>query len=147
MWKARLWCMRFPRKRKIPVFVFRGFFSSVISTALPSRAASGRRVGVWRAACAARLRCRCGFRPSSCTDSLGTHTTYVNSYEIFGTSAYFNGAVYLGVTPTSSSAPAGVRRFTYSGTLSAGSHTSLSIQQNRSEEHTSELQSLRHLVC
>src|ERR1039458_9391071 len=26
---------------------------------------------------------------SSCTDSLGTHTTYVNSYEIFGTSAYF----------------------------------------------------------
>ena len=67
---------------------------------------------------------------SSCTDSLGTHTTYVNSYEIFGTSAYFNGAVYLGVTPTSSSAPAGVRRFTYSGTLSAGSHTSLSIQQN-----------------
>jgi hypothetical protein len=66
---------------------------------------------------------------SSCTDSLGTHTTYVNSYEIFGTSAYFNGAIYLGVTPTSANAPAGVRRFSYNGTLSAGSYTSPSIQQ------------------
>ena len=33
MWKARLCCLRFPRKRKIPALGFWGFFSSVISTA------------------------------------------------------------------------------------------------------------------
>ena len=52
---------------------------------------------------------------SSCTDSTGTNTTMVNSYEIFGTSAYFNGSTYLGVTPTAANLPIGIRQFTYSG--------------------------------
>ena len=65
----------------------------------------------------------------SCTDVSGTFTAQSNSYEIFGTAAYFNGSVYLGVTPTSSSAPAGVRQFTYSGTLTPGPHSDPSIQQ------------------
>jgi len=66
----------------------------------------------------------------SCTDASGTHTAQSNSYEIFGTSAYFDGSVYLGVTPTSSSAPAGLRQFTYSGSLTPGPHSDPSIQQN-----------------
>ena len=52
---------------------------------------------------------------SSCTDSTGTNTTMINSYEIFGTSAYFNGSTYLGVTPTAANLPIGIRQFTYSG--------------------------------
>ncbi len=68
--------------------------------------------------------------PSSCTDSSGTHTAQVNSYEIFGTAAYFNGSVYLGITPTSPSTVAGVRRFTYSGTLTPADYSSPSIQEN-----------------
>ena len=68
--------------------------------------------------------------PSSCTDSAGTHTTNINSYEIFGTSAYFNGSVYLGITPTAN-VPAGIREFKYSGgVLSYGTYTSPSVQQN-----------------
>jgi hypothetical protein len=68
---------------------------------------------------------------SSCVDSLGTHTTQVNSYEIFGTAAWFNGGIYLGVTPTSSTAAAGVRRFAYSGgKLTAGAYTTPSVQQD-----------------
>jgi hypothetical protein len=66
---------------------------------------------------------------SSCTDN-GTFTAEVNSYEIFGTAAYFNGSVYLGVTPTSATAPGVVRQFTYSGTLTPASYTSTSIQEN-----------------
>jgi hypothetical protein len=54
---------------------------------------------------------------NTCMDSSGANTATVNSYEIFGTAAYFNGAVYLGVTPTSTTAPAGVRRFAYNGKL------------------------------
>jgi hypothetical protein len=70
---------------------------------------------------------------SSCTDpgTQNTHTTMVNSYEIFGTAAYFNGSVYLGITPTSTSAPAGIRRFTYAnGVLTPGSYTSPWVQEN-----------------
>jgi len=67
---------------------------------------------------------------NTCTDATGAHTTTINSYEIFGTAAYFNGAVYLGVTPTSSTAPAGVRRFTYNGTLTPDSYTADSVQVN-----------------
>lgn len=66
---------------------------------------------------------------SSCQDSTGTNYANITSYEIFGTSAYFNGQVYLGVTPTSSSAPGGVRQFDFSGTLSAASDTSNYQQQ------------------
>ena len=67
---------------------------------------------------------------ASCTDSKGTHTTDINSYENFGTAAYFNGAAYVGVTPTTSTAPAGVRQFTYAGTLTPAAYTSPSIQEN-----------------
>jgi hypothetical protein len=67
---------------------------------------------------------------TSCTDSAGTHTTDINSYEIFGTSAYFNGSVYLGITPTGN-VPAGIREFKYAGgVLSYGTYTSPSVQQN-----------------
>jgi hypothetical protein len=67
---------------------------------------------------------------SSCTDETGVNTTDINSYEIFGTAAYFNGSVYLGVTPTSTNAPAGVGQFAYSGTLTPVAYTTPSIQEN-----------------
>ena len=68
---------------------------------------------------------------TSCTDSTGTHTTDVNSYEIFGTAAYYNGSVYLGVTPTAANAPAGIRQFTYSGgTLTPYHETTPSVQES-----------------
>jgi hypothetical protein len=64
----------------------------------------------------------------SCTDTSGTWTTDVNSYEIFGTAAYFNGSVYLGVTPTGTNVPTGMRQFTYSGgQLTPASYTTNSI--------------------
>jgi hypothetical protein len=57
----------------------------------------------------------------NCTDNAGTTwRTEINSYEIFGTAAYFNGSVYLGVTPTALSVPAPVRQFTYNGNLTPG---------------------------
>jgi hypothetical protein len=67
---------------------------------------------------------------SSCTDEAGVHTTDINSFEIFGTAAYFNGSVYLGVTPTATKTPAGIGRFAYSGTLSPVDYTAPSIQEN-----------------
>jgi hypothetical protein len=51
----------------------------------------------------------------------------INSYEIFGTAAYFNGTVYLGVTPTVASVPGPLRAFTYNGQLTAGPYASDSI--------------------
>ncbi len=55
-------------------------------------------------------------------------TAEINSYEIFGTAAYFNGSVYLGITPTASlTANGAVRQFPYSGTLSYGSYTQPNI--------------------
>ena len=67
---------------------------------------------------------------ASCTDASGTHTTNSNSYEIFGTSAYYNGSIFLGVTPTTTTAPAGIREFVYSGKLSYGAETKPSILEN-----------------
>jgi hypothetical protein len=60
-----------------------------------------------------------GFDPysSSCTDTQGTWTTNINSYESFSTATYFNGWIYLGITPTSSSIPVGVVQLTYDGTM------------------------------
>jgi hypothetical protein len=60
-----------------------------------------------------------GFTPysSSCTDRHGTWTTDINSYESFSTPAYFNGSVYVGITPTVSNIPAGLRQLSYSGSL------------------------------
>jgi uncharacterized protein YjdB len=64
-----------------------------------------------------------GTYQQSCQDSTGTNYANITSYEIFGSTAYFNGAAYLGVTPTSTSAPAGVRQFDFTSTLSAQSDT------------------------
>jgi len=65
-------------------------------------------------------------------DSNGDTNDGINSYEIFGTSAYFNNSVYLGVTPTSGSAPGVVRRFSYaSGVLTSEEFTSLSVTQQQ----------------
>ena len=68
---------------------------------------------------------------ASCTDSQGkTWTTDINSYEIFGTAAYFNSTVYLGVTPTTAGVPGPLRAFSYNGQLTAGPYTSDSILQS-----------------
>ncbi len=68
---------------------------------------------------------------SSCTDASGTHTSQSSSYEIYGTSAYFNGSVYLGATPLTPTTPAGVREFIYTGSkLTYGAETKPSIQEN-----------------
>jgi hypothetical protein len=65
---------------------------------------------------------------TTCTDNQGkTWRTDINSYEIFGTAAYFNGSVYLGVTPTTLSIPGPVRQFTYNGNLTPGPVTTNSI--------------------
>jgi hypothetical protein len=64
-----------------------------------------------------------GTYQQSCQDSTGTNHANIASYEIFGSTAYFNGAAYLGVSPTSTSAPGGVRQFDYTSILSAQSDT------------------------
>ncbi|HZD75834.1 MAG TPA: hypothetical protein VE218_02440, partial [Acidobacteriaceae bacterium] len=70
-------------------------------------------------------------------DTNGDTNDGINSYEIFGTSAYFNGSMYLGVTPTTTNAPVGVvRQFTYAapGVLTATqAFTSLNIAQQQPE--------------
>jgi hypothetical protein len=65
-----------------------------------------------------------GTYQQSCQDSTGTNYANIASYEIFGSTAYFNGAAYVGVTPTSTSAPGGVRSFDFTSTLSPQSDTS-----------------------
>lgn len=65
---------------------------------------------------------------ATCTDASGSHTAQLNSYEINATAAYYNGSVYIGVSPTTSTAPAGVRQFIYSGTLTYGAEAKPSIQ-------------------
>ena len=67
---------------------------------------------------------------ASCTDSLGVWTTDVNSYEIFATSAFFNGAIYLCVTPTLPGVLAPLRQFYYAGTLTPGGSTSDNILES-----------------
>ncbi len=67
----------------------------------------------------------------SCPDSSGTHTANISSYEIFGTAAYFNGSVYLGITPTGTNVPSGIRQFTLSSSGLTPSHeTTPNILQN-----------------
>ncbi len=64
----------------------------------------------------------------SCTGTTESGSAYINSYEIFGTSAYFNGSVYLGITPTAVYQYNGVvRQFPYSGTLAYGGYTQPNI--------------------
>ena len=62
---------------------------------------------------------------ASCTDVVGypgagTWTTDVNSYEFFSTASYFNGSVYVGITPTATTIPVGIVQLGYSGTLTLG---------------------------
>jgi len=64
-----------------------------------------------------------GTYQQSCQDSTGTNYANITSYEIFGSTAYFNGSAYLGVTPTSSSGPGGVRQYDFVSTLSPQSDT------------------------
>jgi hypothetical protein len=61
----------------------------------------------------------------SCLDANGTtYTIKANYYEIYGTSAYFNGSVYLGISATQGGTRAGLRQFALSGnTLTRGSYT------------------------
>ncbi len=61
-----------------------------------------------------------------CPYMSGNPTGEISSYEIFGTSAYFNGYVYLGISPTGSSTVAPVRQFAFSGssnTLTPGAYS------------------------
>lgn len=67
---------------------------------------------------------------ATCTGTNESGSADINSYEIFGTAAYFNGSVYLGVTPTASDPYNGtLREFPYSGTLSYGGYTQPNILQ------------------
>jgi hypothetical protein len=69
------------------------------------------------------------YTSNPCLDVNGTsYTAQIGSYEIFGTAAYYNNYVYLGVTPTSSTAPGGVRQFD-SGTLTPAVMTQPTINQ------------------
>ena len=70
-----------------------------------------------------------GTYTNTCTDSTAINTAQVTSYEIFGTAAYYNNYVYLGVTPTSSTAPGGVRQFVFSATLTPAVMTQPTINQ------------------
>jgi hypothetical protein len=68
---------------------------------------------------------------ASCTDANHqTWTTNINSYEIFGTAAYFNATAYLGVSPTLMGAPGPIRAFANNGQLTAGPYSSDSILQS-----------------
>ena len=75
-----------------------------------------------------------GFSPysSSCTDSPqdggATWTADVNSYEIFATASYFNGSVYIGLTPPAAVIPVGIVQFQYAGTLTPGLMSAPAIQ-------------------
>lgn len=66
----------------------------------------------------------------SCKDVNGTtYTVKSNQYEIYGTSAYFNGSVYLGISASVTGIPAGLRQFTLSGsTLTPASHSAYGTQ-------------------
>jgi len=66
-----------------------------------------------------------------------SYSAIINSFEIFGTSAYFNGSIYLGITPTDTPGPApgdipsGIRQFTYTnGQWVPGADTTQYIQEN-----------------
>lgn len=68
----------------------------------------------------------------SCLDVNGTtYTIKQNPYEIYGTSAYFNGSVYLGISATQSGTRAGLRQFKLSGnSMTRGSYTSDGTQED-----------------
>jgi Bacterial Ig-like domain (group 2) len=74
------------------------------------------------------------YQSNPCNDANGkTYTAEVNAYEIYGTSAYFNGYLYLGISPTSSSTVAPIRQFKWDPaalTLTAGAYTSPNNTEN-----------------
>jgi len=66
-----------------------------------------------------------------CTYDPSQPTAVINSFEIFGTPAYFNGSIYLGITPTATNIPSGIRQFTYTGdTWVPGTDTLQYTQEN-----------------
>ena len=69
---------------------------------------------------------------ANCTDSKGVVlTSYLTSYQIYGTAAFFNNSAYLGITPSLTTVPGPVRRFTYAGgKLTPGLTTPDSIAPN-----------------
>lgn len=63
-----------------------------------------------------------------CTDKTGTHTADINSYQIFGTAAWYNGYVFLGISPADSTVVAPVRQFQWNGSkLSPGAYSAPSV--------------------
>lgn len=65
---------------------------------------------------------------ASCSDSSGTHTTMINSYQIYGTSAWYNGSVFLGIIPSASNVVAPVRQFAWNGSqLTPGAYSAPSV--------------------
>jgi len=69
---------------------------------------------------------------TTCTDNTGkVLTSDVTSYQIYGTGAFFNDSVYLGVTPSLTTVRGPVRQFTYAnGKLTPGAVTPDSIAPN-----------------
>jgi len=67
----------------------------------------------------------------SCSINGNSYSATINPFEIFGTSAYFNGSIYLGITPTATGIPSGIRQFTYTnGQWVPGTDTTQSTQQD-----------------
>lgn len=66
---------------------------------------------------------------ATCTNSTGAVLTdEINAYQIFGTAAFFNNSVYLGVTPSVTTTPGPVRQFTLNdGQLTPASMTTDSV--------------------
>jgi hypothetical protein len=69
---------------------------------------------------------------TTCTDNNGNAlTSDVTSYQIYGTAAFFNNTVYLGVVPSLASTRGPVRQFPYAnGLLTPGAVTADSIAPN-----------------
>ncbi|HEY6445567.1 MAG TPA: Ig-like domain-containing protein [Acidobacteriaceae bacterium] len=74
------------------------------------------------------------YQSNPCQDANGnTYTAEVNAYQIYGTSAYFNGYVYLGISQTGSSTVAPIRQFQWNSsakTLTPGAYTSPNQPEN-----------------
>jgi hypothetical protein len=70
--------------------------------------------------------------PANCTDNKGVVlSSYLTSYQIYGTGAFFNNSVYLGITPSLTTVPGPVRQFAYAGgKLTPGPITPDSIAPN-----------------
>lgn len=66
--------------------------------------------------------------PQACPAGTYAATGEVNSYQIFGSSAWYNGYVYLGISPTGSNVVAPVRQFQWNGSkLIPGAYSAPSV--------------------